>query len=80
MKKLRFELKQLNDSSVIISALETFRLDPSHSLQEIVRYYEPVVLDLDEKGKPRGKEYPNKYFVMLYNDKLTDGKEMNERK
>ncbi len=73
-------MKQLNDSSVIISALETYRLDPKHSLREIIRYYEPVTMD-SETGKPKSaREYPNRYFVMLYNAEINDGKQMSERK
>lgn len=66
------EFVQLNDSSMIISALETFRLDSSHSLKEIINYYQPVVLD--------GVEMNNKYFVMLYNDDMTDRKSLVDRK
>ena len=65
--------KQLIDSSVIVSAMETYRLDPSFSLKEIVKYFEPI----DRDGK---LEYNNKYFVMLYNENLKEGKTTSERK
>lgn len=73
------EIIQLNDSSVIISALETYRLDPSHSLREIVRYFEPV--EFDAKGNRQSQvDVSNRYFVMLYNDKVVEGKSNSERK
>jgi hypothetical protein len=67
----------LNDSSVIISALETYRLDPSHSLKDILKFYEPMEsIEVNKKTK----EYPNRHFVMLYSDKITDGKDVSQRK
>lgn len=69
--------KQLNDSTVIISALETYRLDPSKSLRQISTYFEPVKIDNDPKANA---EYMNKYFVMLYNSKTSDGKDVSDRK
>lgn len=62
---------------MIVSALETYRLDPSHSLHEIVRYFDPVEFDSDKGGK---KEYANRYFVMLYNESVKEGKSNSERK
>ena len=70
-------LKQLNDSTVIISALETYRLDPSKPLQQISAYYEPLNIESEDKTK---QDYMNKYFVMLYNQDLYDGKDISERK
>ncbi len=64
---------------MIISALDTFRLDPKHSLREIVRYFDPVEVEA-ENGKSKAKEYPNRYFVMLYNEQISDGKALSERK
>jgi hypothetical protein len=58
-----------------VSALETFRLDSSHSLKEIVRYFEPV--EVVGKGQI---EMNNKYFVMLYNDNVSDRKSLVDRK
>lgn len=56
--------------------METFRLDPTHSLQQIAKYYEPYDMSEDKKSA----DYQNKYFVMLYNDKLNDRKDINDRK
>ncbi len=53
--------------------METYRLDPTYSIREIVRYFPPM----EKEGK---LDYPNKYFVMLYNDKLNEGKTNSERK
>ena len=66
------EFVQLNDSSLIKSALETYRLDPTHSLKEIINYYQPVKAD--------DIEMSNKYFVMLYNDNVSDRKSTVDRK
>ena len=55
-----------------MSALETYRLDSSHSLKEIVRYFEPQF-----EGQV---EMNNKYFVMLYNDNVSDRKSLVDRK
>ncbi len=65
-------LKQLIDSSVIVSALETFRLGPTYSLKEIVRYYAPIEGDK--------LDFNSKYFVMLHNENMNDGKTFSERK
>jgi len=71
--------KQLNDSSVIISALETFRIDQAKApIKQIKSYYEPVIIDDIDKNK--SKDYINKYFVMLYNEKLYTSKNSKERK
>ena len=67
----------MNDSSLIVSALETFRLDTSHSLKEIIKYFQPVVID-SKDGVPI--EMNNKYFVMLYNDNVSDRKSLVDRK
>jgi len=52
----------MNDSSVIISALESFLLDQSQSVDTLHSYYPEL-----ETENARGKtvfEYPNKYFLM----------------
>ncbi|XP_077334828.1 prostaglandin E synthase 2 [Lithobates pipiens] len=54
---------QLNDSSVIISAMKTFVISKQKSLEEIVSYY-PAVKTTDEKGKAV-TEYQNRYWLML---------------
>ena len=64
---------------MIISALETYRLDASHSLKEIVRYFQPLEFDgLTKDSAPI--EMNNKYFVMLYNDDVSDRKSLVDRK
>ncbi len=42
-------------------------------------YYEPVKIDIgvDEKVS---NDYINRYFVMLHNEKVNDGKTVDERK
>lgn len=72
-------MMQLNDSSVIVSALETFRLDISTKLRDIARYYEPVQIDFGKNDKV-ANDYINRYFVMLHSEKVNDGKSLNERK
>lgn len=64
---------------MIISALETFRLDPTHPLKEIVRYFPPI--EFDAQGKKVDKlDFSSKYFVMLHRENMTDGKTVSERK
>uniref|UniRef100_UPI00398F41EF prostaglandin E synthase 2 isoform X2 n=1 Tax=Pristiophorus japonicus TaxID=55135 RepID=UPI00398F41EF len=55
--------KQINDSSVIISAVKTYLLSGHKKLTEVVSYY-PEMKSKDEKGK-EVVEYNNKYWVML---------------
>ncbi len=62
---------------MIISALETYRLDSSHSLKEIITYYQPIVFDSKDMAPI---EMNNKYFVMLYNDDVSDRKSLVDRK
>ncbi|KAJ6654610.1 hypothetical protein lerEdw1_006763 [Lerista edwardsae] len=53
---------QLNDSSVIISAIKTYLISRK-SLEEIVSYYPPMKA-VDDRGKEI-VEYGNKYWLML---------------
>ena len=55
-------VQQLNDSSLIISALESFLLDQTQSVPQLVSYY-PELESENERGK-KVYEYPNKYFLM----------------
>ncbi|XP_041050071.1 prostaglandin E synthase 2 isoform X1 [Carcharodon carcharias] len=57
------EIVQINDSSVIISAVKTFLLSRHKNLTRVVSYY-PEMKSKDEKGK-EVVEYNNKYWVML---------------
>ncbi len=65
----------MNDSSVIISVLETFlenRMDP---LSKILAYYP----SMESKNK-RGKtvyEFPNKYFIM-YGERGMEGPDIRK--
>ncbi|CAJ0968268.1 unnamed protein product, partial [Ranitomeya imitator] len=76
---------QLNDSSVIISAVKTF-LVSGKSLEEIVSYY-PGIKVTNEQGK-EVTEYQNRYWLMLneqetqrlYESKESQKEEMKWRK
>nr|XP_006640838.1 PREDICTED: prostaglandin E synthase 2 [Lepisosteus oculatus] len=57
------EILQLNDSSVIISALKTYMISRDKTMQQIISYY-PEMRSKNEKGK-EVVEYNNKYWVML---------------
>ena len=53
----------MNDSSVIMSLLESFLENKSESLRKLLTYYPPL-----EGPNEKGKiviEYPNKYFIMF---------------
>ncbi|KAM5146167.1 prostaglandin E synthase 2 [Mantella aurantiaca] len=54
---------QLNDSSVIISAVKSFLISKKKNLEEIVSYY-PAMKVTNEKGK-EVTEYGNRYWLML---------------
>nr|QTJ24583.1 prostaglandin E synthase [Perinereis aibuhitensis] len=54
---------QMNDSSVIMSLLESFLENKSESLRKLLSYYPPL-----EGPNAKGKnvvEYPNRYFIMF---------------
>ena len=55
-------LQQLNDSSLIISLLESFLYDRSQPVSTLLSYY-PVMESTSSRGKTV-YEYPNKYFIM----------------
>ncbi|XP_013870069.1 prostaglandin E synthase 2 [Austrofundulus limnaeus] len=57
---------QLNDSSVIISAIRTFMINKEKSMTDIIRCY-PELKYVNEKGK-EVTEYSNKYWLMLSED------------
>ncbi|KAE8291751.1 Prostaglandin E synthase 2 [Larimichthys crocea] len=57
---------QLNDSSVIISALKTYLINKEKSMSEILRCY-PELKSVNERGK-EVTEYSNKYWLMLSED------------
>nr|XP_018915501.1 PREDICTED: prostaglandin E synthase 2 [Bemisia tabaci] len=59
--------QQLNDSSMIISALRTLMLDKNANLSDIVNFYPSIKFkDLDGKVK---SDVMNKYFVMNHKNK-----------
>ncbi len=55
-------LQQINDSSVIISLLESFLEDRNVSMDKLVTYY-PSMEGVDARGKKK-LEFPNRYFIM----------------
>ncbi|XP_051892837.1 prostaglandin E synthase 2 isoform X1 [Pristis pectinata] len=57
------EKVQINDSSVIISAIKTYLLSRDKNLSKVISYY-PEMKSKDKKGKEI-TEYNNKYWVML---------------
>ena len=64
------EQLQLNDSSMIISTIESYLRMPTNALKNIAKLYQSVI-DRDEKGK-LSFNYPNKYFLVepLASDRL----------
>lgn len=53
---------QLNDSSMIISAIESYLRMPTKSFKNVAKLYQAVI-EKDEKGKLLFN-YPNKYFLV----------------
>lgn len=67
---------QLNDSSVIISALTSFLIDPAkNKIEYIVKFY-PVQNFTDVYGTVF--DIANKYFIMFQDKKPKDNKEVFE--
>lgn len=56
-------LIQLNDSSMIISALTSFLFNKEQDIAELVKFYPNIDYD-DEKGE-RKTDIMNKYFLMF---------------
>lgn len=56
-------MQQLNDSSMIISALSTYLHDTKKNLSEIVGFY-PSVSFHDDEGSLK-QEVVNRYFIMF---------------
>ena len=77
MTYFTLKFQQLNDSTVIISILETYLGDRSQSLEKIKTYY-PSLESKDPKGK-KTTEYPNKYFVM-YGENILDKRTLEQKK
>ncbi|XP_041098694.1 prostaglandin E synthase 2 [Polyodon spathula] len=64
------ETLQLNDSSVISSAIKTYLISKNTNLKQVLSYY-PEMKYKDEKGK-EVTEYSNKYWVMLGEQEVED--------
>ncbi|XP_033741534.1 prostaglandin E synthase 2-like [Pecten maximus] len=73
---------QLNDSSVVMSILYTYLLDPSKPVP-LIRSFYPQVEVFDEVKKKEVKDFSNKYAIM-YQEDASDGQtadqQMEERK
>ena len=63
---LKSQFQQLNDSSVIISILESYLEDKTTSIETLLSYY-PAIETTNAGGK-KVMEFPNRYFIM-YGDK-----------
>ena len=71
---------QLNDSSVIISTIESYLRMPTKTIRNISKLYQPIV-EKDDKGK-FVFNYPNKYFLVepLSNDRVNPNKHVQTEK
>lgn len=69
--------QQVNDSSVIISALHSYLLDPLQALDDIVDSF-PLITYTNEDGK-QVTEVANRYFLMFHDRPLTRSKEDLQR-
>ena len=71
---------QLNDSSMIISSIESYLRMPTKRFENISTLYQSVI-EKDEKGK-LSFNYPNKYFLVepLVNDRIDPTKQVQTEK
>ncbi|CAF0938587.1 unnamed protein product [Adineta ricciae] len=71
---------QLNDSSMIISAIDSYLRMPTKRFQNISKLYQAVI-ERDEKGK-LSFNYPNKYFLVepLVDDRLDPTRQVQTEK
>lgn len=71
---------QLNDSSAIISAIESYLRMPTKKFRNVSKLYQPVI-ERDSKGKLTFN-YPNKYFLVepLINDRLDPNRNVQTEK
>jgi len=58
------EVLQLNDSSMIISSLYSYLIDPSKGLGDYLAMY-PQIKYIDSDGKTERTDMSNKYFIMF---------------
>jgi glutaredoxin-related protein len=70
-----YEILAINESSMIISALETFRYDPSISLKEVIDYYKPMNSVTDNSND----SLINTYFIM-FPRKIKDTRTVSQRR
>ncbi|KAL8562399.1 hypothetical protein ACOMHN_066113 [Nucella lapillus] len=71
---------QVNDSSVIVSVLESWRQDRQQSVDKLLQCY--ACIESEEKGK-KVYDFPNKYFIMFMdktNLPTTPAERQEERK
>ncbi|CAF5175127.1 unnamed protein product, partial [Rotaria magnacalcarata] len=71
---------QLNDSSVIISAIESYSRMPTKAFKNVSKLYQSII-EKDDKGK-LSFSYPNKYFLVepLLDDQLDPTKQVQTEK
>jgi hypothetical protein len=71
---------QLNDSSMIISDIESYLRMPTKTFKSLSKLYQSVI-EKDDKGK-LSFNYPNKYFLVepLLNDQLDPTKQVQTEK
>lgn len=71
---------QLNDSSMIISAIESYLRMPTRKFKNVAQLYQPVI-EKDEKSKLTFN-YPNKYFLVepLLTDRLDPNRKVQTEK
>jgi hypothetical protein len=60
--------------------METYRLNPNTSLKQILSYYEPLKIENNNIPAKISSEYINKYFIMFFDDKMCDKKNLHDRK
>ena len=77
---LENEQIQLNDSSMIISAIESYLRMPTKIFKNVSQLYQPAI-EKDEKGK-LVFNYPNKYFLVepLVNERIDPNKQVQTEK
>lgn len=57
---------QLTDSTMIISVLASYIIDPTQDIKELASFY-PIINFADDNGKPKN-DIVNKYFLMYQNN------------
>ncbi|CAF3972137.1 unnamed protein product [Rotaria sp. Silwood2] len=77
---LENEQIQLNDSSMIISSIESYLRMPTKTFKNLSKLYQSII-EKDDKGK-LSFNYPNKYFLVepLLNDRIDPTKQVQTEK